>query len=95
MKNVTLGRLPRLFVAILALDEDTRAVVCEAMQEAMPIALSGTIYTLAADLHAILQMPKDERARIAAMLDEMLDDLCSRDAFGTEGQNDPRGDHRN
>lgn len=95
MKNVTLGRLPRLFVALLALDEDTRAVVCEAMQEALPLALRFTVETLAADLHAILQMPKDERVHIAATLDEMLDDLHSRDAFGTEGQNDPRGDHRN
>jgi hypothetical protein len=26
--------------------------------------------------------------------DLFLDDLLSEDAFGTEGQNDPRGDHR-
>ena len=28
-------------------------------------------------------------------LDGMLDDLQSQDAFGTEGQCDPRGDQRN
>lgn len=28
-------------------------------------------------------------------LNDLLDDLASEDAFGTEGQNDPRGDNRN
>lgn len=27
-------------------------------------------------------------------LNNLLDDLSSQDAFGTEGQNDPRGDQR-
>ena len=27
-------------------------------------------------------------------LNELLDDMHSEDAFGTEGQMDPRGDHR-
>ena len=27
-------------------------------------------------------------------LNPMLDDMLGNDTFGTEGQNDPRGDHR-
>jgi hypothetical protein len=35
----------------------------------------------------------DERI-IAAEFNRMLDTLLGEDFFGTEGQNDPRGDHR-
>ena len=31
---------------------------------------------------------------IATWMNEMLDDLLHEDFFGTEGQDDPRGDHR-
>jgi hypothetical protein len=31
----------------------------------------------------------------ASAFDEMLDNLKDNDFFGTEGQNDPRGDNRN
>lgn len=36
----------------------------------------------------------DERQCWFETLNEMLDELLSNDFFGTEGQNDPRGDHR-
>ena len=35
-----------------------------------------------------------DRLQAAAFLDEHLDDMYEADAFGTEGQLDPRGDHR-
>lgn len=35
-----------------------------------------------------------ERAAWALWLDTQLDNLLGEDAFGTEGQLDPRGDHR-
>mgnify|MGYP000178518935 FL=1 len=34
------------------------------------------------------------RTAWAALVNEKLDELLSNDAFGTEGQLDPRGDHR-
>lgn len=36
----------------------------------------------------------DDAEGIAEALDAMLDDLRGYDFFGTEGQNDPRGDFR-
>ncbi len=41
-----------------------------------------------------LNSPEDATF-ISGMLDEMLDNLRADDFFGTEAQNDPRGDHRN
>lgn len=32
---------------------------------------------------------------VGMRLDEVLDDMLDNDVFGTEGQNDPRGDRRN
>ncbi len=37
----------------------------------------------------------DDAAVYIEELNAMLDDLLSQDFFGTEGQGDPRGDHRN
>lgn len=37
----------------------------------------------------------DDAEMYASPLDEMLDNLAGDDAFGTEGQADPRGDGRN
>lgn len=34
------------------------------------------------------------RKDISKLLNDMLDDLCDEDFFGTEAQCDPRGDHR-
>ena len=36
----------------------------------------------------------EDRAVWALWLDTQLDNLLGEDAFGTEGQLDPRGDHR-
>lgn len=40
--------------------------------------------------------PTDDelRAELAKWLNRKLDQLLAQDAFGTEGQQDPRGDHR-
>jgi hypothetical protein len=37
----------------------------------------------------------DGRKAWEEIIDSMLDDLAMDDFFGTEGQNDPRGDGRN
>lgn len=42
-----------------------------------------------------LVRPEDSYAQMfAELIDPVLDELESQDAFGTEGQLDPRGDHR-
>lgn len=38
---------------------------------------------------------KAEKSLWVGWLNEILDDLNNQDIFGTEGQNDPRGDNRN
>jgi hypothetical protein len=53
-----------------------------------------TSKTLAITFIRILQMPKADRAVIAEKFNEALDELLGEDFFGTEGQCDPRGDHR-
>jgi hypothetical protein len=42
----------------------------------------------------ILAMDNDAKVLICEKLNEALDDLLNDDYFGTEGQNDPRGDQR-
>lgn len=63
-----------------------------------------TAVTVPADLRAfaayltngVMSEPEGNllRQEIAAWLNKKLDSLLSSDAFGTEGQHDPRGDHR-
>lgn len=36
----------------------------------------------------------EDRTEMATWLNRKLDELLALDAFGTEGQCDPRGDHR-
>ncbi len=58
-----------------------------------------TSKTVARDLRAFADwLDKDGKAvdkkEVAGSLNEILDGLLGDDAFGTEGQLDPRGDHR-
>ncbi len=49
------------------------------------------------NLTAYVQSTLESSAATGAFCDdlnEFLDRLLEQDAFGTEGQNDPRGDHR-
>lgn len=39
-------------------------------------------------------LPVRERVLFARDVNTMLDGICDVDGFGTEGQCDPRGDHR-
>jgi hypothetical protein len=45
-------------------------------------------------LMAYAREDKANEKSIAAAFNTMLDDLLDEDFFGTEGQCDPRGDHR-
>lgn len=42
----------------------------------------------------ILMLPKEEREAFVQQFNEFLDELVQEDFFGTEGQHDPRGSHR-
>lgn len=57
-------------------------------------ANSKTVVTVLKNI--ITQCEKDAHyaAMYAEELNILLDDLCGQDAFGTECQSDPRGDHR-
>lgn len=45
-------------------------------------------------LDSIAAMETFEKADFCVKFNEFLDELLSDDFFGTEGQNDPRGDRR-
>lgn len=42
----------------------------------------------------ILGLSKEEREAFVQQFNEFLDELVQEDFFGTEGQHDPRGSHR-
>lgn len=46
------------------------------------------------NMKALAQGDDDDAAMLAEALEEVLNELSGEDAFGTEAQNDPRGDFR-
>jgi hypothetical protein len=65
----------------------------------MPRFKKTTAKTLSAHLRAFADYVDEHekpegKKELASWLNEKLDELLSEDAFGTEGQCDPRGDHR-
>jgi hypothetical protein len=49
---------------------------------------------LTAHVSEILEESDEATRAFCLDLDEFLNNLLEQDAFGTEGQSDPRGDHR-
>lgn len=106
-KPLSLGSLPRVMVAILAMHREDRDVIALELRK-QPIAglLAGFFMirnvpitdpnskNLAWIFDQILQFSKEERGVLVGALNDLLDDLRRNDFFGTEGQLDPRGDHR-
>lgn len=43
----------------------------------------------------VLESDKEEKEQYISDFNDWLDEMHSNDAFGTEGQLDPRGDQRN
>lgn len=41
-----------------------------------------------------LELPAEQQKLFCDDFNDFLDELSGQDAFGTEGQNDPRGDQR-
>lgn len=94
-RRLKLGRMPRVFVAILANEEPK--VITQAIVDALPDVVRAKVLPAsspAAFLLAILELPKAQRAELVPIIDGVLEDLASQDFFGTEGQLDPRGDPR-
>lgn len=65
----------------------------------MPKFRRTTVKTVVADLRALADwLEKDEntvtKRQIVPHVNNIYDSLLGEDAFGTEGQCDPRGDHR-
>lgn len=96
---ITIGRLPRVLVHVLAMKRPDRATLVERFQEAFPDWRCDRGRKMTPEslgefcVYLILLKKKDRRAAIDT-LNAVLDRLLSEDFFGTEGQNDPRGDHR-
>jgi hypothetical protein len=106
-KPLSIGSLPRVMVAILAMSKEDREVIALELHE-QPLKAFLDVWFAASDatsriptadnlaeiFDAVLQRPKNERALFVQAMDRMLDRLRDDDVFGTEGQIDPRGDHR-
>lgn len=46
-------------------------------------------------IQAVAETDEDMAQEFVVAVDDMLDEMLGQDAFGTEGQCDPRGDQRN
>lgn len=107
-RRLNVNRLPRVMVRILALDLDVQQVLREDIDRMVRSARPRPTWAgnvcdaldaadsepnqLAIVLAEVLELTKAERADFADRLDRLLD--AQGDLFGTEGQNDPRGDRR-
>ena len=107
-RRLTLGRLPRVMVRTMALGKNDREVIRLRIQREAGLSdapwaerlTSGDTWrgdgddSLAPDFAAVLDLPQSEREPFVRVFDKILDGLLAEDFFGTEGQSDPRGDHR-
>lgn len=104
VKPLTLGRMPRVFVHLLALDEGDQWTIRECFAAALDcpdLAPSSAVQMLVRSgdrlvdvLVRILELPREERRRLVGPLNAALDRLVETDFFGTENQLDPRGGGR-
>lgn len=116
-KPLSVGTLPRVFVNLLALDDDGIVIFAEAVNECAemktwlittkegpihggeqhvePFNVPGfTRYNLAKFFNSVLEMSAPSRGFFVKDFNRLLNSLECDDFFGTEGQCDPRGDHR-
>ncbi len=106
-KPITTKNLARTMIAILAMDPPDLAILAERMAADVELttplaeafkqcnwAIAPNCDNLPALFDAILQLQKDVRTQFVDNLNRLLNDLLVEDFFGTEGQADPRGSHR-
>jgi hypothetical protein len=90
-RPLTVDRLAPVFVRILALPRADRVVIREQLAARRPRRRTPSLARLFA---RVLDQPERKAHAFATLLDSVLDSLLAEDFFGTEGQLDPRGDHR-
>ena len=107
-KTLSLGRLPRVMVKTLALPMADQGVIVSRILRLAEVnsgapweeAFTAAVLDpdgecdLARAFESILDLPKEDRRVFVGVFDDVLDGLLGEDFFGTEGQSDPRGDHR-
>lgn len=123
-KPLSIVSLPRVFVNLLALEDEEIVIFAEALnkceemktwfvttktivsEELPPLPTNAANddsaemvelrvrRALAEFFRAVLALSKVTRAMFVKDFDRLLNDLECQDFFGTEGQCDPRGDHR-
>jgi hypothetical protein len=59
-----------------------------------PTTAGTVVIDLARFLEDLSGASDEERTAVASRFNRWMDDLLRADFFGTEGQCDPRGDHR-
>lgn len=108
MRHVTWKGLPRVMVMTLAMDKRDQKFLLDQIADAAVVQVAGPAWAdavngvmppdeygaplLARIFAAILELEQPERAEFATFYDHLLE--RQGDLFGTEGQNDPRGDRR-
>jgi len=90
-RPLTADRLATVFVRILASPRNDRVVIHEQLAARRPGRKTPPLARLFA---RVIDQPERKTRAFATLLDSVLDSLLAEDFFGTEGQLDPRGDHR-
>ena len=99
-QHLNAKRLPTVMVYTLALSDDDRQSILDELRSALPSETPlGTLFRtgdmrLAEYFRAVLDFPAATQKAFAEAFDRVLDILSEQDFFGTEAQNDPRGDRR-
>lgn len=99
-RKAPLAWLGHVFVSILSLDEDDRKVIAEEFNRGLGPWLEEvgdgyvTVDTMAETFRRLLELPPSCRPAMVDAINGALRALEQQDFFGTEGQCDPRGDHR-
>lgn len=105
-KPLSTANLARTMIAILAMNSDDIGEIAERIA-GMPALMTSLASALQKNgnefvdtdnppllFDAILQLRKSDRQEFVNHFDKLLNELVQEDFFGTEGQNDPRGSHR-
>jgi len=93
MKRSLIGRLPRLFVNILAMDsevQDTFLDRIDVLLARLRIVGVNTSDRLTTTLRDILDLPKEDREEFAAEFDRLITEMVEEGVFERVGEQDPR-----
>lgn len=92
---LTISNAPRVFLDILSRSKHDRDFILNHFREALVDSPSRpSVKRPSVFFNIIVGMETPRQKVVLKILDEALNDLLGDDVFGTEGQLDPRGDHR-